>query len=167
MTSDSIPEPDTKAFFERHGAALERYYPALLRSVEAGIVAATCRSDNSVQELLGLYSYRAEHLTRFTSDDATRLRSETLRLCSALAATTEAFARVWVLHMTPSESVIVFEGVRTGSLLGVLNVFNNRQVTPAQRRALWGEVSDPICPNCGSVVSESTIAAHAKTCTPF
>ncbi len=118
-----------------------------------------------VSELLEIYRRRAEHLLRFDSEHATRLRADTLELCSKFERMQEAMCNIWRVRVNERESLLVFEGSNTRTLLGVLHVVDARSLTPEDRRTFWGAtVSDPSCPNCGAILADQSINSHQGKC---
>jgi hypothetical protein len=148
----------------RHGKALEACAPEIAARLTAGECRISVASGAVVRELREVYSWRAKHLSKFSSEHGRRLARETAAFADALQQTSESECTVWSAEGVDAEMLVVFEGAASKALLGCMRVFDDRLLMPEQRVELWGpNARHPVCPNCSRSITtaESSITSAA------
>jgi len=127
---------------ERHGRAA----PVEVQAIREGLRSGSCALEANTliprsTGLLTTYRRRAEWLTRFESDHARALRSDTERFCDRLAIAGDVECRMWTFAFGRGRLLLLVENAQTGELLGVLHPMGSFKLSAEEWAALWG--TDP------------------------
>jgi hypothetical protein len=133
---------EQERFLAKHRDSEFRHKDELFGALAAG----KCSLDLSSQEnaspvtcshLLNVYRRRTEHLQRYATPHAQRLREDTLALCTALAEIPNESCRIWMFTMPPHSNFAIFEAEERGEILGCVRAEDKRFTPTDEWEKLW------------------------------
>jgi hypothetical protein len=139
----SMVPAEAEAILQRNAAAA----PDEVAAVRSAFLAGTCVFNvlgfGRGRELRSIYGIRAEHLARFQTEHARRLRRDCETFCKNLERVGDVRCRFSTFDLDHGRELSFIEHDDTHELLGVLHTVKRGAVTPEEWASLWGtDVAD-------------------------
>jgi hypothetical protein len=128
-------------FFELCESSSFSHREELLRGVNAGeyLFESYSNSEVPTQQLLGTYSFRANHLAEKQGKHAQTLRNDTLKFVEELEKFPNDKVKFWHFSINESSQYTVFENVNSQKILGCIRNVDKRKVSESEWEKLWNE----------------------------
>jgi len=128
-------------FLTRHSESAHAYVSAVCGAASRGQCEADAPSGSvDCEEVLKIYRIRAEHLARFATPHAARLRQDVVRFCERLESCKGQRFRWWTFQCPDGVTYAFAEHATSHELLGAIRTVSKLRVSPEEWERLWGAV---------------------------
>jgi len=135
---------NAQKFIAEFGDHEFRHSEVLLRGICEGEISVDSASEGSSQQAgayLDIYEFRLEGLVdrRGTTEHIESLRADVTVLCEGLREDRNEPCDLWIFEEPPYYMYSVWIGRRSRKILGCVKGIDDRLISDAQRRQIWGE----------------------------
>ncbi|HEV8593519.1 MAG TPA: hypothetical protein VGQ55_15550 [Pyrinomonadaceae bacterium] len=115
----------------------------LLKGIQSGeifLVSHQPDSDYPCRHFLGIYQRRAEHLNKFQTEHAERLRKDVLEFVENMQKAPDQRLKSWTFTKKPNMLFSVFESTDLTQIFGCIKALDTRLTPEHTWNDLWGKV---------------------------
>jgi hypothetical protein len=130
-------------FIARYGTTSLPYAAEIVAGLRDGSARVTHApsdlSPASASELLHTYERRAKHVSKFPTSHAAQLWRDAEAFCASLKERKSDRCLGWGIERDPHFIYWIWEWASDSGFIGAIKAVDDRKISEAERRTLWGE----------------------------